>query len=511
MHATTCRNRVPGQDARAPTLRDTTKARVCRPASHSQRALESCTGQLVQPGAASGVAPDMGPHIWTHAGKSHAGTSQLPPCLTACVVEQLAARRFPSPCTEWDHLQLPVPLTTALDLCPLSIIFSAHQYEAVHPIANWDDLKRRLHPADRRVYAFMHACMPTEPLVILHTALTCRPATALRELLPSYASGGCATRTATPCPGGSSSSSSSSSTRQGLEGGVEDTEQPAVAVFYSISSTQPGLSGVDLGHFLIKKAAELVKVSVPGRHRIACLSSSMTQSAHAWGAEFPSVNLLVTLSPLPNFRRWLTARLKYEIEVNKSNGNASHSEERAAASTGMTSARARQRPPKWLLSEEDACGLLDAAALLPSSSLHKLNQALGGELPESPIDQGQRCRLLAAWLSTDLWHAPEQESGVDSTFRRLLLRLAARFLVCERRRNLCLDPVANFHLRNGAQLFKLHWAADCSDRGLSNSFGIMVSYRYDTELVHARNHQYLVDRTVAVADDVAKLLHEPQE
>ena len=42
--------------------------------------------------------------------------------------------------------------------------------EAVHPLAGWEELRRRLGPR-RRVFAFTHPCMPGEPLVVLHTAL----------------------------------------------------------------------------------------------------------------------------------------------------------------------------------------------------------------------------------------------------------------------------------------------------------------------------------------------------
>jgi malonyl-CoA decarboxylase len=57
------------------------------------------------------------------------------------------------------------------------------------------------------------------------------------------------------------------------------------------------------------------------------------------------------------------------------------------------------------------------------------------------------------------------------------MRLAARYLAVERRRGQALDPVANFHLRNGAWMWRLNWAADLSARGMKNSCGIMVNYR----------------------------------
>ena len=52
-----------------------------------------------------------------------------------------------------------------------------------------------------------------------------------------------------------------------------------------------------------------------------------------------------------------------------------------------------------------------------------------------------------------------------------------RYLYQEKRRNQALDSVANFHLRNGATLWRLNWLADPSLRGMANSCGIMVNYR----------------------------------
>lgn len=151
------------------------------------------------------------------------------------------------------------------------------QYEAVHPMTGWVDLKRRLSPYDRRVYTFTHACLPGEPLVVLHTALAHAPATHLAQVLPQHTS----TPGTAPTPGTSTPVAESTfgafTPRTASKPETAETPvsaptpgaptlgasapvPPSVAIFYSISSTQPGLSGVDLGHFLIKKAAELVQV-----------------------------------------------------------------------------------------------------------------------------------------------------------------------------------------------------------------------------------------------------------
>ena len=65
---------------------------------------------------------------------------------------------------------------------------------------------------------------------------------------------------------------------------------------------------------------------------------------------------------------------------------------------------------------------------------------------------------------------------VEARMRPALMRLAARYLLREKRRGAALDHVANFHLRNGAAVARLNWRADPSARGLAGSVGIMVNY-----------------------------------
>ncbi len=87
----------------------------------------------------------------------------------------------------------------------------------------------------------------------------------------------------------------------------------------------------------------------------------------------------------------------------------------------------------------------------------------------------------------------------------ILLRLAARYLYVERRRSNALDPVANFHLRNGASMWRLCPLADPSPSGMQRSFGIMVNYRYVLQDVAANNHSYIVDGIISASDAVKEL------
>ena len=136
---------------------------------------------------------------------------------------------------------------------PASLLEKLIEYEAVHAIQSWDDLKNRL-DSDRRCYAFFHPAMPNEPLVFVEVALTTGIATSLPPLLD--------TRTE-----------------------AVDVDRADTAVFYSISNCQRGLAGVNLGTALIKQVVEALRF------------------------DLPHLDQFVTLSPIPGFRRWLEETL----------------------------------------------------------------------------------------------------------------------------------------------------------------------------------------------------------
>ncbi|MEQ2253177.1 hypothetical protein ILYODFUR_029528, partial [Ilyodon furcidens] len=113
--------------------------------------------------------------------------------------------------------------------------------EAVHPIRNWTDLKRRVGPY-RRCYAFTHAAMPGEPLVVLHVALTEDISDNIQSIVREFAT---------------------------LDA-EEDINKINSAIFYSISSTQTGLQGVELGNYLIKRVVRELQVGKRGLQVLLC-------------------------------------------------------------------------------------------------------------------------------------------------------------------------------------------------------------------------------------------------
>jgi len=153
---------------------------------------------------------------------------------------------------------------------PAALLERLMAYEAVHEIRSWADLRHRLE-SDRRCYAFFHPRMPDEPLVFVEIALTDRVASSVEPLLDESMP-------------------------------VTDPRAADAAVFYSISSTQPGLRGVSFGGFLIKRVVENLL------------------------AEYPQLTKFATLSPVPGFRRWLDERLESGAPDRKSTRlNSSHS------------------------------------------------------------------------------------------------------------------------------------------------------------------------------------------
>src|ERR1700716_1031852 len=133
---------------------------------------------------------------------------------------------------------------------PANILEQIIRYEAVHEIRDWNDLRRRIDPIDRRCYAFFHPALVDEPLIFVEVALTESIPGAIAPLL------------------------------------AEDRRPVAIerartAVFYSISNTQRGLGGISFGSFLIKQVVEELR------------------------RELPKLEDFVTLSPVPGFMQWL--------------------------------------------------------------------------------------------------------------------------------------------------------------------------------------------------------------
>jgi malonyl-CoA decarboxylase len=257
---------------------------------------------------------------------------------------------------------------------PAYILEKIIRYEAVHAIESWDDLRRRIEPADRRCFAFFHPALVDEPLIFVEVALTKAIPNAIDPILRA-------------------------------ERTMLAAEQATTAVFYSISNCQKGLAKISFGNFLIKQVAEELK------------------------REMPNLNTFVTLSPAPGFRSWL---------------------------------------------EKEA----ESALLEPAERL-----ALDTIIRTTP----DAMNLLKA----------------EQPLRRMLARY---MLQAKGKGGQPLDPVARFHLGNGARLEQLNLAADLSKKGLTESYGAMVNYLYDLSLVEQNHERYAAQSEVVASPAIHRAI-----
>jgi malonyl-CoA decarboxylase len=275
---------------------------------------------------------------------------------------------------------------------PAEVLEKLIKHEAVHAIDGWDDLRRRLQP-DRRCFAFFHPQLPSEPLIFVEVALLPEIPTVITPLVDKKA---------------------------------ETLDQPSqfkVAVFYSISNCEPGLRGVSMGNFLIKRVAEQLQ------------------------AEFPTLKTFVTLSPIPGFMDWVASG--------------------ANLGEGVPAERLK---PALKIARDQALSVL------------KLEVQSWSE------------RLTAGWH-------PDQASEKE---KEALLCLASIYLgLASTGRSG--NPVAKFHLGNGARLHLINWAGDLSRKGLRQSAGLMVNYLYDLGAVE-ENHERFSNGEIVYSKAVARLM-----
>jgi malonyl-CoA decarboxylase len=256
---------------------------------------------------------------------------------------------------------------------PAAILEKLIEYEAVHRVSSWEDLKNRL-DADRRVFAFFHHKMPTEPLIFVHVALVEGMSDNVQKLLDE--------KTATG-----------------------DITKADTAIFYSISNAQKGLTGISFGNFLIKRVVKQLT------------------------AEMKNIKTFATLSPVPSLRQWL-----------------------------------------------DPIIAKGTSELITKPEMTLLKQ-----------------------LDTD-WR---KDKKLAEQLKPILLKLAAHYLIREKKAGKPMDSVANFHLFNGARLERLNWLGDTSSKGMKQSAGIMVNYYYKLDEID-ENHEAFAENGKIAASRAVK-------
>lgn len=102
-------------------------------------------------------------------------------------------------------------------------------------------------------------------------------------------------------------------------------------------------------------------------------------------------------------------------------------------------------------------------------------------------------------LADEKWH---ENAQTEALLKPILLRLAGRYLVREKRNGRALDPVAHFHLSNGAQLEQLNWLGDTSPKGMKQSAGLMVNYHYKLADIDDNHEEYITEGRIATSKSV---------
>jgi malonyl-CoA decarboxylase len=244
---------------------------------------------------------------------------------------------------------------------PAHILEKIIAYEAVHQINSWDELRARLAPKDRRCFAFFHPAMQDEPIIFVEVALMKGIPSKIEDVL-----------------------------REKRD--ILDPEETSVAVFYSISNCQKGLAGISFGNFLIKQVANDLNL------------------------EFKNLKKFITLSPVPDLRKWIKNKFpKFDMKLEKC----------------VT--------PEHFLKNHDL----------------------------------------------------------------IMHHVGNYFMKSDRPDGLPNDPVARFHLGNGASLEQVNFLGDSSINGKVLSAGIMVNYLYDLDKVE-KNHELLVSEKKINVSKLAK-------
>ena len=183
----------------------------------------------------------------------------------------------------------------------------------------------------------------------------------------------------------------------------------------------------------------------PGLRGISFGNFLIKQVVEELRAELPDLKRFATLSPIPSFRRWLNEQVA-------ANGES---------------------------------------AILPEERMAMSNRASVGSA-KSPV----------TFLDID----PNEAEHLDGTIKAALQRLLATYLTAANAGKGPEDPVAHFHLGNGARLDRINWGANLSDRGMAESLGMMVNYVYEPDMIESNHEQFVNEGRVAYSAEVGELL-----
>ena len=102
-----------------------------------------------------------------------------------------------------------------------------------------------------------------------------------------------------------------------------------------------------------------------------------------------------------------------------------------------------------------------------------------------------------------------EDEALLQSLEPVLLKLCAYYLAFARNGDEPLDPVARFHLRNGARLERINWLGDRSANGIDQSAGMLANYVYDPDTIVQNHERYVIDHEYAIAKSIIDLVPKP--
>jgi malonyl-CoA decarboxylase len=309
-----------------------------------------------------------------------------------------------------------------IDLASEELAAFVVKNERVHQVRGWADLQRRLVGQQRFCFGLFHVHMPYAPLVFVQVAVTDHLCS---NIVPV------------------------------LEEETPVVKTPSHIIFYSVSTSNTGLRGLNI-------ASHLLFLTI---QRMSNMFSQCTTAA--------------TLSPVPGFARWFKAAL--------ANGDQ---QSQATSDAKNVLNRKQHRDPKLQRMEP-----LQRSFFTPEQA-QSLTMKYG-------VNQLVLHKWLLKKISDPEWH---KDVELVESIRDVMTAACARYILFERKQDKILDPVANFHLQNGAQVEQINFMADTTPSALASALGMMINYRYCMTSIDVTSVSYKRQSLAAVSPVAARLV-----
>ncbi|KAE9138732.1 hypothetical protein PF010_g849 [Phytophthora fragariae] len=293
--------------------------------------------------------------------------------------------------------------------------------ERVHQVRSWADLQRRLAGQQRYCFGLFHMHMPHAPLVFVQVVVTDHLCNSITPI---------------------------------LEEETSPVKNPSHIIFYSVSTSNTGLRGLNI-------ASHLLFLTI----------QRMTSM-------FPQCTTAATLSPVPGFARWFKAALANGDQQSQATSDAKN----VLKNKQHIDPKMRLEPPERSFFTTEQAQLLTMKYGVNQLVLHK---------------------WLLKKISDPEWH---KDMELVENIRDVMTAACARYILFARKQDKILDPVANFHLQNGAQVEQINFMADTTPSALTSALGMMVNYRYCMPSIDVTSLSYKRQSLAAVSPAAARLV-----